>query len=563
MQSPTILKFIIPVILIPSVILSYAVAKNLTQFVIPKIFHHVILTLSEAKGKNLKTQNLKKNPKAQRINMTFKDSGIEWLGEIPEHWEVVKIKHIAKKLIGGGTPDTSISDYWGSDKSNSYLWVSIEDITKSSFIRDTSRRITQKGLEASSAKIIPPFSILYSIYASLGKIAYSDLPVTTNQAILAIQPKKEIFYKFLFYILHSTTKNIIMLSSTTTQNNISLLIVQNLKIPLPPIEKQKAIADFLDSKCKQIESFVDKKQKLITLLNEKKQALINECVTKGLSAICHCKALTRHSKDSPSCHSEDLAEESHPACHSERSEESKNIETQDTESRCFAIAQHDRIEYKDSGIEHLGKIPSHWEVRRLATFGKFSKGGNISRQDLVENGEQALLYGDIYMNYEISTSFLDSKISENTSLGATPIYRGDILFAGSGETKEDIGKNIVYLGNDRAFVGGDVIIFRQKENNALFLSYALNTKYAKFYKGIESKGEIIVHIYASNLKDIKIPLPPIEEQKQIAQFLDSEISKIDSIIGKIKKQIELIKEYKNSLINQAVCGKVGVQKGKR
>ena len=273
--------------------------------------------------------------------MTFKDSGIEWLGEIPEHWEVVKIKHVAKKLIGGGTPDTSISDYWGSDKSNSYLWVSIEDITKSSFIRDTSRRITQKGLEASSAKIIPPFSILYSIYASLGKIAYSDLPVTTNQAILAIQPKKEIFYKFLFYILHSTTKNIIMLSSTTTQNNISLLIVQNLKIPLPPIEEQKAIAEFLDSKCKQIESFVDKKQKLISLLNEKKQALINECVTKGLSALCHCKALTRHSKDSPSCHSEALAEESTLLCHSERSEESKNIETQDTESRCFAIAQHD------------------------------------------------------------------------------------------------------------------------------------------------------------------------------------------------------------------------------
>ncbi|HDZ4939019.1 TPA: restriction endonuclease subunit S [Campylobacter jejuni] len=216
------------------------------------------------------------------------------------------------------------------------------------------------------------------------------------------------------------------------------------------------------------------------------------------------------------------------------------------------------INFKDSGIEHLGEIPQHWKVRRLSTFGKFSKGGNISRQDLVESGDSALLYGDIYMNYEISTSFLNSKISKNTSLGAIPIYEGDILFAGSGETKEDIGKNIVYLGKDKAFAGGDVIIFRQKENSALFLSYALNTKYVKFYKGIESKGEIIVHIYASNLKDIKIPLPPLKEQEQIANFLDSEISKIDKIIEKIKKQIELIKEYKTTLINQAVCGRINL-----
>ncbi|MBR2111487.1 MAG: restriction endonuclease subunit S [Helicobacter sp.] len=432
----------------------------------------------------------------------FKDSGIEWLGEIPEHWEVVTLKYLVEKIIGGGTPDTSNLDYWTNNKKDGYLWVSIEDITKSSFITDTKRYITQDGLESSSAKLIPPFSILYSIYASLGKIAYSDQILTTNQAILGIQSNhKLVFYKFLFYCLCNTTNYVTILSSMTTQNNISLSVVANLKIPVPPLEEQKAIADFLDSKCTQIDNFCEKKQKLITLLNEKKQSLINECVTKGLD---------------------------------------KNVT------------------FKDSGIEHLGEIPKHWEVKRLATFGRFSKGGNISRQDLAESGDSALLYGDIYMNYEISTSCLDSKISKNTSLGAIPIYKGDILFAGSGETKEDIGKNIVYLGKDKAFAGGDVIIFRQKGNNVLYLSYSLNTRYAKFCKGIESKGEIIVHIYASNLKDIKIPLPPLKEQEQIAQFLDSKISKIDKIIEKTKKQIKLIKEYKTTLINQAVCGRINL-----
>lgn len=284
-------------------------------------------------------------------------------------------------------------------------------------------------------------------------------------------------------------------------NNLRYEDFQNIKIPFPSLKEQEQIANFLDEKCEQIANFIEKKEKLINLLKEQKQALINETITKGLD---------------------------------------KNVN------------------FKDSGIEHLGEIPKHWEIKRLATFGRFSKGDNISRQDLVESGDSALLYGDIYMNYEISTSCLDSKISKNTSLGAIPIYKGDILFAGSGETKEDIGKNIVYLGKDKAFAGGDVIIFRQKENNALYLSYALNTKYTKFCKGIESKGEIIVHIYASNLKDIRIPLPPLKEQEQIVKFLDEKCEKIDLLIEETKKQIKLIKEYKTTLINQAVCGRINL-----
>lgn len=429
----------------------------------------------------------------------YKDSGIEWLGEIPEHWEVVPIRC----CFNESNIRCNESDY---------PLLSVTIVNGVIYQNDIANKKDISNDDKSSYKIVPLNAVAYNkMRMWQGAVGVNMLGkgIVSPAYIVAI-PNKQITSIYSFYLLRAKSminefeKNSYGLC--LDMNNLRYEDFRNIKIPLPPIEEQKAIADFLDSKCKQIESFVDKKQRLIALLNEKKQALINECISKGLN---------------------------------------KNVK------------------YKDSGVEYLGAIPTHWEVRRLATFGKFSKGGNISRQDLVENGEQALLYGDIYMNYEISTSFLDSQISTNTSPSATPIYRGDILFAGSGETKEDIGKNIVYLGEDKAFAGGDIIIFRQKENNALFLSYALNTKYAKFYKGIESKGEIIVHIYASNLKDIKIPLPPIEEQEQIAEFLDSEISKIDSIIGKIKKQIELIKEYKNSLINQAVCGKVGVQKGKR
>lgn len=420
----------------------------------------------------------------------FKDSGIEWLGEIPQHWDIRKLKYL----------------FYISKEENCEQFPNVLSLTQNGiFERDITTNEGQLAQSYIGYNIVKVNDIVFNPMDLLsGYVAKSSFDGVISQAYIKIRSLRNLnlsYYEKMFQnwyhykILWHLGKGVSHENRWTLGNDTLL----NIKIPLPPLEEQKAIADFLDSKCAQIDNFCEKKQKLITLLNEKKQSLINECVTKGLD---------------------------------------KNVN------------------FKDSGIEYLGEIPKHWGVKRLATFGRFSKGGNISRQDLAESGDSALLYGDIYMNYEISTSCLDSKISKNTSLGAIPIYKGDILFAGSGETKEDIGKNIVYLGKDKAFAGGDVIIFRQKGNNVLYLSYALNTRYAKFCKGIESKGEIIVHIYASNLKDIKIPIPPLKEQEQIAQFLDSKISKIDKIIEKTKKQIELIKEYKTTLINQAVCGRI-------
>lgn len=335
--------------------------------------------------------------------------------------------------------------------------------------------------------------------ATTGKIAFcnTDNKAYINQRVAIVRSKLKLV-KY-YFLTRGFSLLIELACNGSAQPNISTKEIGEFKIPLPPLKEQEQIANFLDGKCDQIKNFIEKKEKLINLLKEQKQALINETITKGLD---------------------------------------KNVN------------------FKDSGIKYLGEIPQHWEIKRLANFGAFLKGNGISRQDLAEDGESAILYGDIYTKYQIKTHFLHSKISKKTSLSATPIYNGDILFSGSGETKEDIGKSVVYLGDDNAFAGGDVIIFRQKENNALFLSYVLNTKYANFCKSIDSKGEIIVHIYASNLKDIKIPLPPLKEQEQIANFLDKKCEKIDLLIEKTEKQIKLIKEYKTTLINQAVCGRI-------
>lgn len=464
-----------------------------------------------------------KMTKGKQLSMTtaYKPSGIEWLGEIPKHWEVGKLGDICEIVMG------EFLDFSPTTQNDN----------KASLICHS-----ELSQESEESKKLPILDVKYLRNNGERKLASRGNLANINDRLILMDGENsgEIFITKEKGFLGSTLKKlkfsnlnqiefvdfVLLCYKDFFKNNkkgtaiphLDKHLFANHKIPLPPLQEQKEIAEFLDSKCEKIQNYIDKKQKLITLLQEKKQALINECVTKGLN--CY----TKH-----------------------------NVESRPLRG---AQKEKDSRQYKNSGVEYLGTIPKHWEVRRLASFGKFSKGGNIGRNDLLDEGISTLIYGDIYTKYEIKTHTLHSKVSQETAKNATPIYKGDILFSGSGETKEDIGKNIVYLGDEKAFAGGDVIIFRQNQNDALFLSYALNTQGVRFCKLIESKGEIIVHIYASNLRDIKIPLPPLQEQKAIAEFLDTQITKIDLTIEKTKEQITLIKEYKTSLINQAVCGRI-------
>ena len=422
--------------------------------------------------------------------VSYKPSGIEWLGEIPQSWEIRRLKYL----------------FYISKEESRDEFPNVLSLTQNGIIeRDITTNKGQLAQNYIGYNIVKRGDIILNpMDLSSGYVAKSTFEGVISQAYIKIRPLEtlnlsyyESFFQNLYHykILWHLGKGISYDHRWTLGNDVFL----NIKIPLPPLQEQKEIAEFLDSKCEKIQNYIDKKQKLITLLQEKKQALINEAVTKGLNP---------------------------------------------------------NIESKNSGIEYLGLIPHHWEVRRVATLGKFFKGSNISKNDLQDSGVCVVLYGDIYTKYEIKTKQFQSKIAENFAKDKTQILCGNLLFSGSGETKEDIGKCICYLGNEKAYVGGDVIVLRQMGQDSLFLSYVLNSDYIKYQKAVISKGEIIIHIYASNLRDLKIPLPPLHEQKEIAAFLDSKVAQIDSVIEKTKKQIELVKEYKNTLINEAICGRV-------
>ncbi|EAL3917836.1 restriction endonuclease subunit S [Campylobacter upsaliensis] len=479
-------------------------------------------------------------PPYESSEISYKPSGIKWLGEIPKHWEIRRLKYLVERIIGGGTPDTSNLQYWANDENEGYLWVSIEDITNADFITDTKRYINQSGLANSSAKLLPPFSILYSIYASLGKIAYSNKILATNQAILGIQPNELLFYKFLFYYLQNTTNHIISFSNTTTQNNISLFIVANHKIPLPPLQEQKEIAEFLDKKCEKIQNYINKKQKLITLLQEKKQALINEAV---------CGRVACHTADSH--------------CHTERSEVST------MESRFFANAQNDKgnISYKNSGIEYLGLIPHHWEVKKLKILFSLGNGLNITKQDFVSYGIPCVSYGEIHSKYpcRLDTSIHKLPYVSETYLADKPqslLTKGDFVFADTSEDIEGSGNFTSIQSYMPVFAGYHTIILKPKisEINDLYFSFLFDSFGIRSQIRKEVCGVKVFSITKSILKEIQCLLPPLHEQKEIAAFLDSKVAQIDSVIEKTKKQIELIKEYKNTLINEAVCGRINLER---
>ncbi|WP_297206961.1 restriction endonuclease subunit S [uncultured Brachyspira sp.] len=195
------------------------------------------------------------------------------------------------------------------------------------------------------------------------------------------------------------------------------------------------------------------------------------------------------------------------------------------------------------------KLPSGWREFQLKDIGYFLRGSGISKKDLSDTGVPAVRYGDIYTKYD----FIIKNISSYTNSKGTELKRGDILFAGSGETAEEIGKSAAFLDDYKVLAGGDIIIFRPNiDLNSLFLCYILNFGRCRKEISIMGQGHTVVHVYASSLEKLMVTLPPIDEQKRIADIL----SLCDDIIENLAKLIEKKELYKKGVMQRVLTGKV-------
>lgn len=417
----------------------------------------------------------------------YKDSGVQWLGEIPRHWEV---KRLASYFTERRTK-VSDKDYEPLSVTKKGIFPQLENVAKTN--DDDNRKLVLKD-----------DFVINSRSDRKGSSGVSKYDGSVSLINIVLNPRSNVVPDYCNYILkgysfieeyYRNGRGIVADLWTTRYDEM-----KTIKICMPPIHEQQAIATYLDKTTAKIDEAIAQQQKMIDLLNERKQIIINNAVTKGLNP------------DAP---------------------------------------------MKDSGVDYIGLIPENWDVRRMASLGVFSKGGGISRDNLIEEGEPAILYGDIYTKYNYFAEDIKNHISKKVSLASVEVHKNELLMTGSGETKEDIGKTIVFLG-DKAYAGGDVIIFKQENNNSTFLSYALNSSYAKNFRYKESKGEIIVHIYANAIRRLYLALPDITEQNTIVEYLNNKVGIIDSEISVVSKQISLLQERKQIIINDVVTGKVKV-----
>ena len=209
--------------------------------------------------------------------------------------------------------------------------------------------------------------------------------------------------------------------------------------------------------------------------------------------------------------------------------------------------------YRDSGAEWLGEIPEHWDLFQLARIGSFFKGGGGTKEDEIEGGLPCVRYGDLYTQHQFLVRSTRAGIAEETTGNYRELRYGDVLFAGSGETIEEIGKSAANLIEGRAYCGGDVIIFRPAvEVDAAYLGYASDCHPSVYQKACMGRGVTVMHIYSNELKCLLIPLPPLEEQRAIAAFIDRETGKIDQLVDKKRLLIERLDEYRHALMTRTV-----------
>ena len=211
----------------------------------------------------------------------MKDSGIEWIGNIPATWERCKIKNVISSIGSGTTPTSSNIDYYNSED---ICWIQSGDLYKTSYISNTAVSLSAKALHLSALQIYAaPFIVVAMYGASVGNIAISTIDACSNQACCCIKPDNNNDLKFMYYWLSMCKIDFLSQSIGGGQPNISQSKIKNQFYYRPQLSEQKVIANFLDSKCSEIDAISADIQKEIEILEQYKRSVITEAVTKGLN----------------------------------------------------------------------------------------------------------------------------------------------------------------------------------------------------------------------------------------------------------------------------------------
>lgn len=210
------------------------------------------------------------------------------------------------------------------------------------------------------------------------------------------------------------------------------------------------------------------------------------------------------------------------------------------------------MNHENMKMTEVGWIPKDWEVKTLEDIGNFSKGRGVSRDQSHSGNLPCVRYGELYTSHDNYIRNFYSFISQEVADTAKRLNKGDVLFAASGETKEEIGKAVAFVGNEEAYAGGDIIILSPKiESDSMFLGFALNGEESVRQKSALGQGDAVVHIHVPELSKVSIPFPSPSEQRRIASVL----SDTDSLIASLSRTIEKKRLVKQGAMQQLLTGK--------
>ena len=424
----------------------------------------------------------------------MKDSGVEWLGEVPESWEVRRNGRLFAQRNETGFADLCILEV------SLRTGVRVRDFENSGRKQVMSDRDKYKRALAGDIA----YNMMRMWQGAVG-VAPVDGLISPAYVVARPLPGTETRYFERLFRTPMYMQEVDNYSRGIVKDRNRLYWEDFKAMPTcypPPIE-QAAIVRYLDHVDRRVRRLVRAKRKLIGLLEEQKQAIIHRAVTRGLDP---------------------------------------------------------NVPLKPSGVDWLGDVPEHWEVRQLGRLGQFFKGSGGTKVDEVADGVPCVRYGDLYMMHQFFVIESRTCVTEEKATEYTPIQHGDVLFAGSGETIEEIGKSAVTLISGPACCGGDVIIFRPSiEIDASFLGYATDCPQAAYQKACMGRGITVMHIYGDESKYMFVCLPTLPEQSAIVEYLDRATEDINTAVSRADREIEFLREYRTRLIADVVTGKLDVR----
>ena len=438
----------------------------------------------------------------------YKPSGVPWLGDVPSHWEVRRLRTVADMRVSNVDKHTREDEF--PVRLCNYVDVYKNDrITPTMpFMPATASRdeIERFRLERDDVLITKDSETWDDIgVPSLVTESVDDLLSGYHLALL--RPFEEILGSYLAQALHSKAVacQFHVRANGVTRYGLTYTGIQSVQLPLPPLPEQRAIVRYLDYVDRRIRRYVAAKRKLIALLEEERQVVVNQAVTRGL----------------------------------------------DPNARL-----------KPSGVDWLGDVPVHWEVRRLRTVAEM-RVSNVDKHTKEDESPVRLCnYVDVYKNDRITQAmpFMRATASQD-EIARFRLRHGDVLITKDSEAWDDIGvPALVAESADDLLSGYHLALLRPfKQTLGAYLALALQCDAIAYQFHVQANGVTRYGLTHASIQSVWIPFPPLTEQAAIVEYLDKATAVIDAAIARARRQIALVQEYRTRLIADVVTGKLDVR----